>query len=45
MTGSYLRTALYDECPYYRPPSAPNKRRWSTNCDFQDTVMDIDIII
>lgn len=45
MIAGHLRTALYDGCPHYRSPSEPNRLRWSTNCDLQDTVIDIDIII
>ncbi len=45
MIAGYLRTASYDDCPHYRPPSVPDKLRWSTNFDLQDTVMDSDIMI
>lgn len=45
MISGYLRTAHYDDCPHYRPPSVLDKLRWSTNCNLQDTVMDIDILM
>ncbi len=45
MIAGHMRTSLHDDCPHYRPPSVPDKLRWSTNCDLQGTVMDIDIII